>query len=274
MDTWADFEATNANLNANYRASGSLIYGGTHRLSRPIGSAAHPFTGVFEGAGSMLFVDVQNGSRDPDSADTGMFGVIGRGGVVRNFGVEGTSDGAAGATGLIAGRNDGLILDIGAYGDVRGGGPSGGIAGVNRGLILDASYQPSGFGSGVRGDGPVGGIAGVNLGTIARSSASSDVGGYVVAPVGGVAGLNRGRIIESSYRNEDGLYTVSGSRALGGLAGVNTGFIAASYTDAALDSQGTGPVGRFSGVNTGRIAADNVWGGDPSVPQTKAGNDN
>lgn len=59
----------------------------------------------------------------------------------------------------------------------------------------------------------------------------------------------------------------------GGLAGVNTGFIAASYTDAALDSQGTGPVGRFSGANTGRVAADNVWGGDPSVPQTHAGND-
>ncbi|MFM0140227.1 two-partner secretion domain-containing protein [Caballeronia grimmiae] len=187
----ADFSAIYDNLAGNYRVnpSASKLYNGT-TLPSPIGSAEHPFTGQFDGGGSTFSVKVDARNTNSQSV-TGMFGVVGEGAVVRNFGLtNGSATASQGALGMIAGRNDGLIIDVDTHGTVSGGTTAtGGVVGINRGVMAKTR---SNFTT-VSGGAATGGAVGINEGIVIRATA----GGGVTSehgPAGGVAGENRGRI--------------------------------------------------------------------------------
>jgi filamentous hemagglutinin family protein len=255
----ADFSAIYGNLAGNYRVNPSAaLYNGT-TLPSPIGSPEHPFSGQFDGGGDVFSVRVDARNTTSSSA-TGMFGVVGEGAVVRNFGLaNGSVAAGAGALGMIAGRNDGLILDVDTYGTVSGGTTAtGGVVGINRGVMAKTN---SAFTT-VTGGAATGGTVGINEGIVVRAAA----GGGVTSehgPAGGVAGENRGHIEQSYYGDQLAAPTVSAGGAVGGLIGSNSGSISQSVTNARTTTTlSHAPLGGVAGVNVGQIGQDVFWGKD------------
>lgn len=259
IDDYADFNAIYENLAGNYIVNPSLSFNGTYTLRTPIGSAAHPFTGQFDGGGSVLSFAVSTSSTDP-GATTGLFGVIGEKGVVRSFGlIDGSASADQGALGMIAGRNDGLVIDVSTYGAVGGGSTAtGGLVGLNRGVVaLSQSTYTT-----VSGGSATGGVVGVNDGVVLRSNAGSAVSSDR-GPVGGVAGVNRGTIAQTYYEDEFSESVVSGAGTVGGLVGFNAGSVSQSFTDALTNSTRRGvSLGGIAGVNIGNISGDVYWNKD------------
>ncbi|MFM0052513.1 two-partner secretion domain-containing protein [Caballeronia grimmiae] len=259
----ADFSAIYDNLAGNYRVnpSASKLYNGT-TLPTPIGSADHPFTGQFDGGGSVFSISVDARNTNPSSA-TGMFGVVGDGAVVRDFALaNGSATASQGALGMIAGRNDGLIFDAFADGTVRGGTTgTGGVVGINRGVMAKTR---SDFTT-VSGGAATGGAVGVNEGIVIRAAAGGGLGGVTSehGPAGGVAGENRGHIEQSYYGDQLEAPPVSAGGPVGGLIGSNSGSISQSVTNARTTTTLSGaPLGGVAGVNVGRIAPDVFWGNE------------
>ncbi|WP_250456298.1 filamentous hemagglutinin N-terminal domain-containing protein [Caballeronia sp. ATUFL_M2_KS44] len=253
----ADFSAIYDNLAGNYRVnpSASKLYNGT-TLPSPIGSAEHPFTGQFDGGGSVLSVSVDARNTTSRSV-TGMFGVVGEGAVVRNFGLaNGSVTANEGALGMIAGRNDGLILDVDTYGTVSGGTTAtGGVVGINRGVMAktDSSFTT------VTGGAATGGTVGINEGIVIRAAAGGGAASEH-GPAGGVAGENRGHIEQSYYGDQLAAPTVNAGGAVGGLIGSNSGSISQSVTNARTTTTRSGaPLGGVAGVNVAQIAPDVFW---------------
>jgi filamentous hemagglutinin family protein len=256
----ADFSAIYDNLAGNYHVNPAAnLYSGA-TLSAPIGSAEHPFTGQFDGGGTVLSVNVDARNTNSNSA-TGMFGVIGEGAVVRNFAlVNGSTTAGEGALGMIAGRNDGLVLDVFADGTVRGGTTAtGGVVGINRGVMAKTR---SNFTT-VSGGAATGGTVGINEGIVIRAAGGGGVGAVTSehGPAGGVAGENRGHIEQSYYGDQLEAPTVSAGGAVGGLIGSNSGSISQSVTNARTSTTLSGaPLGGVAGVNVGQIGSDVFWG--------------
>jgi len=189
-----------------------------------------------------------------------MFGVIGEGAVVPNVGLENSSVRASeGAVGMLAGRNDGLVLDVFTDGTVRGGTTAaGGVVGINRGVMAKTR---SDFTT-VSGGAATGGAVGVNEGIVIRAAGggglSSVTGEH--GPAGGVAGENRGHIEQSYYGDPLEAPPVSAGGAVGGLIGSNSGSISQSVTSARTSTNLSGaPLGGVAGVNVGQIAPDVFW---------------
>lgn len=258
INDFADFSAIYNNLAGNYRVnpSASKLYNGT-ALPSPIGSAEHPFTGQFDGGGSVFSVKVDARNTNSQSV-TGMFGVVGEGAVVRDFGLtNGSATASQGALGMIAGRNDGLIIDVDTYGAVRGGTTAtGGVVGINRGVMAKTR---SDFTT-VSGGAATGGTVGINEGIVTRVAGGGGVAS-AHGPAGGVAGENRGHIEQSYYGDQLEAPTVSAGGPVGGLVGSNSGSISQSVTKALTSTTLSGaPLGGVAGVNVGLIAPDVFWG--------------
>ncbi|MDR5755034.1 MULTISPECIES: filamentous hemagglutinin N-terminal domain-containing protein [unclassified Caballeronia] len=259
----ADFSAIYDNLAGNYRVnpSASKLNNGT-TLPSPIGSAEHPFTGQFDGGGSVFSVSVDARNTN-SSSTTGMFGVVGEGAVIRSFGLaNGSVTASEGALGMIAGRNDGLIIDVDTYGTVRGGTTAtGGVVGINRGVMAKTRND---FTT-VSGGAATGGAVGVNEGIVIRAASGGGLAGVTSehGPAGGVAGENRGHIEQSYYGYQLEAPTVSAGGAVGGLIGSNSGSISQSVTNARTSTTLSGaPLGGVAGVNVGQIAPDVFWGNE------------
>jgi hypothetical protein len=74
----------------------------------PLGTAAAPFTGTFEGLGhtiSDLTID------RPTTSDVGLIGKSGKGAVIRDVGLIGGSVSGAGYVGALAGLSGGTVSD-------------------------------------------------------------------------------------------------------------------------------------------------------------------
>jgi len=158
----------------------------------PLGSVATPFTGQFDGMGhtiSGLYAPVS--TQLPQTYGQ-LFGVIGPSGVVRNVGVtnvENYNDAAPSVVGVLAGLNQGTIVNAYATGNIGTFPTSGGLVGINDGLIerswsnvIDPGYGAVGLVG--RNNGAIvppyavgtptetsGTLAGGNHGTITQSSA-------------------------------------------------------------------------------------------------------
>ncbi|SAL83704.1 filamentous hemagglutinin-like protein [Caballeronia terrestris] len=253
----ADFSAIYDNLAGNYHVNTSAsLYNGT-TLPSPIGSAEHPFTGQFDGGGSVFSVSVDARNTNSSSA-TGFFGVVGEGAVVRDFALaNGSATASEGALGMIAGRNDGLIVDVFTYGTVRGGTTAtGGVVGINRGVLAKTRSEYTA----VSGGAATGGAVGVNEGIVTRAAAGGDVTSEH-GPAGGVAGENRGHIEQSAYVGQVVVPAISAGGAVGGLIGSNSGSLSQSITNAHISTTLSGaPLGGVAGVNVGKIAPDVFWG--------------
>ncbi|SAL67576.1 two-partner secretion domain-containing protein [Caballeronia telluris] len=265
VNSTADLNAINNNLGGNYALGTSFDLGFAPNAVHAIGSAAKPFTGQFDGMGHLLSSLNVSGT---SSQGTGLFADIGKTGVVRNFVIAGsTASSSQGPVGLLAGVNDGRVVNVGATGSVSTssatGSAAGGLVGVNRGSI-----ERGWSGGATSGQGATGGLVGENDGTIVQSYSLGNASGDARSQVGGLAGANRGTITQSYSSG-----SVDGGNYRGGLVGNNGGAIGQSFTTSSVTPAGAGTQrpGGIAGNNTGTIARDVYWNADTSGALVGAG---
>ncbi|NVI04287.1 two-partner secretion domain-containing protein [Paraburkholderia youngii] len=254
VNSMADLSAVNNDLSGNYAlGSRGLEFAGAPDFGG-IGTAANPFTGQFDGMGH-LPADLHLSA----AADTGLFGVIGKSGVVRNFTLaDGVATSSGGTVGLLAGVNYGHMVNVGATGTIDATGNTstvaGGLVGENFGRI-----ERSWAGVTINGADRIGGLVGLNDGRIGQSFAIGRATAGAQSIVGGLVGTNRGAIAQS-YADE----FLSGGATVGGLVGSNAGFIRESYAASRLTAGANATTGGIAGTNSGRIAANVFWNRESS----------
>ena len=280
--TVADLEAVVSNLAGDYALGGSQLDLSSVPNFTPIGTAAAPFTGIFNGE----FKTIANLTISASTANVGLFGVIGSTGKVENLGLVNANVAATGSgigtgdctgsfqiacLGALAGRNDGTISKSYVAGMSSVTAPAiieahaGGLVGQNNGTIT-LSYAAAT----VRNDtgaADAGGLAGDNFGTVNQSYATGPASSAGLnAFVGGLVGYGPGTVTQSFAT---GLVTATGgSSASGGLIGSGTG--TTSVTQSYWDQDTTGKTTSFGGgtaVHTAGLQAalpsgfsSSVWG--------------
>lgn len=175
----------------------------------PIGTAEHPFTGTFDGAGKTIRGLEISGSEPKDNQ--GLFGV--NAGTIKNLTIEGSKTGKD-CVGGIAGTNTeaGMITNCTADVSVAGQNNVGGIAGKNDGIIMGCTNKGGVTGSGTG----VGGIVGTNgrngkvIDTINSGNVVGDNAGSNSSTIGAVIGKNdntnvAGDISGNYYQKTDGV---------------------------------------------------------------------
>ena len=185
----------------------------------PIGKSGHPFTGTFDGNGKRITGLKVSRAED----EVGFFGLIGKGGLVKDLSVTGTvaATGDISQTGGIAGvmedaeAGKARITDCFFAGSVSGNIQVGGIVGN---VGLHNVVERCGNDAAVTGAQQVGGIAGANsYGEVRYSRNKGDVGTEnVTVNAGGVIGEVQ------NYAEVVGCYntgSVTGKDYLGGVAG-------------------------------------------------------
>lgn len=192
----------------------------------PIGSAAKPFVGTFDGNGHT----VANLTIDrPTSDEQGLFGVLGTAGRILNLRL--------------------------ANAGVRGGNRVGGLVGRTRGEIENCMVEGS-----VAGVNEVGGLAGLAVGAILTNSHASAtvVGQYAVGGLLGRGARDDGRSTAVVAGSANG--TVAGAWYVGGLVGDGDPEIADSQSSGVVDGQNSvgGLIGALYGgqVTTSRATGD------------------
>lgn len=253
-------------LSENYRLTADLDLAG---VSFPgIGTAAFPFTGVFDGQGHTISNAAISGT-----ANTGFFGVI-KGATIKNLTLEHATVTGTGNVGVLAGwaqteldkddMGDGkanLIGNCHVSGAVAGTEAVGGLVGLNGGesdpdtlfsissaidkCTADVDVTVTGRGS------KVGGLVGNNSGVITKSASLGDVHAENASMVGGLAGESYDGSIYDSHAEGN----VTGSSHTGGFAGSSSGVVRNCYSLG--DVSGKDYTGGFAGSLT---HADNVIG--------------
>jgi len=269
VNNLADLRRVAQNLAGNYALGKDIdasVQAGQDSLA-PIGlTAATPFTGQFDGFGHAI-----DRLRFTDEAlsDLGLFGVIGKTGVVRNVHVtNGSSSSLSGDNyGLIAATNNGTIayatssggVGNGSFGDLS----SGGLVGTNNGLIERSSSSAE-----ICCTGPEGGLVGWNTGTIVQSFATGDSGAGNHGTTGGLVNTNLGTITQSYATGTPG-----GLQGTGSLLNVNgpQGVVNESFALGAVGGGGPpgDPYGGVASVNQGKVNNNVYWNKDTTM-QTKA----
>jgi filamentous hemagglutinin family protein len=256
-------------LNIAHDLGGSYALGKDIDASRPsaiapLGLATRTsFTGQFDGRGHVIsnlsIYNISDGL--DDTGYTGLFAVIGKTGVVRDLDIK---NGGAGSfvspTGILAGRNDGLITYVRTSGSISTGdsfsGSAGGLVGINNGII-----ERSGSTVDVSFSGGLGGLVSQNNGLILQSYADGSSGGGVHASAGGLAAGNSGTIRQSYATGS------AGALSAGGLVDYNDGRISESFAAASLGF--TPYPGGVVSTNTGSVAGNVFW--DRQVAGTAVG---
>jgi len=247
-----------ASATATWNSNGAAtpVYAGF----TPIGSAAAPFTGTFEGLGhtiSNLTID------RPTMSDVGLIGESGKGAVIRDVGLIGGSVSGASYVGALVGQSSGVVSESYATTNVTGTSyVVGGLVGQASGALSESYATGSVVGSG----NGVGGLVGEGDGVISNSYATGSVAGSG-AEVGGLVGKNSGAVSDSYATGN-----VSGAGDVGGLVGYNLGSgstISTSYAKGAVSRSGS-TVGGLAGNSTGSITAS-YWDVTTSGQSTSAG---
>ena len=258
----------------------------------PIGTSTNPFSGQFDGMGHTID-ELSYQNMTSVTGPIGMFGTIGKTGVVRNLGVTNSNTDPSPppyghfscppggcVVGIIAGDNHGVLTNVYTSGGMTDDAPAltamfGGLVGQNEGLIERSWSNASSGDSLVNG-----GLAAINSGTITQSYSSGGTwanGTHTIA--GGLAGINRGTITQS-YTSDGYLVggegDTAGNNVIGGLVGENSGTISQSYASSLIVPHNA-KVGAIVGENTGHIGPDVYWNVDATGlsdggPGTRPGN--
>ena len=201
VNSIADLTKIEQNLAGNYALGKDLDNAGA--AFTPLGDQTTSFSGQFDGMGHtidhLVIVPV-----DPDGQSllpSGLFGVIGGTGAVRNLSltnarvIDGNPGFSSAYVGMLAGINQGHIANVSVGGsfDYSQYLIAGGLVGRNEGVIeraaanvpMTADYSE------------MGGLAGENAGTISQSYATGAVDGFVHGTPGGLVGVNTGTIRQS-----------------------------------------------------------------------------
>lgn len=136
VNSLTDLQNVSLDLAANYALGKDIAAAGASFT--PIGSSSTPFAGQFDGMGHTI--DQISPQQTAFWQPTGLFGVIGKTGVVRNVGVTNGSVGYDdGASGILAGANQGLLTHAYATGTLYNSNEdqstTGGLVGQNDGII-------------------------------------------------------------------------------------------------------------------------------------------
>jgi hypothetical protein len=247
----------------SYQLSSSFTAGGTETWNGgagfvPIGTAATPFTGTFNGAN--MTIDALHIDR-PGTDGVGLFGVVSDG-FISDLTLTGVSITGSVDVGALAGENiGGRVQDVNVlYGNVTAtdatltglsdGTDLGGLVGHNldSGTAADIVLSSVGAGLTVGLSNPsdtssrkVGGLVGSNDGSILLSTAAASVAGD--ADVGGLAGAST-NLVQFSYASGN----VTGTTSAGGLVGDNQGLVDESFA-AGSTTATAGDAGGLVGQN-------------------------
>ncbi len=240
-------------LGKNYRLKDDLDLTGTPFSG--IGSAANPFTGMFDGQGSTISNVTINA---PDGVNVGFFNAI-KGATIRdlklvNVQITGKENvgGLVGNAQVQLDSNDlsknvaNLIGGCSVSGKVTGEKNVGGLVGLNGGetdqhtlFSIASAIDKSTANVEVSGTEMTGGLVGRNNGTITKSSSGGTVKGTTTT--GGLVGDSSGDIYDSHTS-----CTVAGSSHTGGFVGFSDGAVKNCYSIG--DVSGTDYTGGFAGV--------------------------
>lgn len=240
-------------LGKNYRLKDDLDLTGTPFSG--IGSAANPFTGMFDGQGSTISNVTINA---PDGVNVGFFNAI-KGATIRdlklvNVQITGKENvgGLVGNAQVQLDSNDlsknvaNLIGGCSVSGKVTGEKNVGGLVGLNGGetdqhtlFSIASAIDKSTANVEVSGTEMTGGLVGRNNGTITKSSSGGTVKGTTTT--GGLVGDSGGDIYDSHTS-----CTVAGSSRTGGFVGFSDGAVKDCYSIG--DVSGTNYTGGFAGV--------------------------
>ncbi len=204
-------------LPLQYRLAGHIDASGTVGWNdgkgfAPVGTAAQPFTGGFDGAGYAISGLTVN---RPAENHVGLFGYA-NGGTIQKVGViNGSVTGKTDVGGLIGYLDNGWLLQSYFNGTTTGTDGVGGLIGKAHISVIEKSYS-SGT---VNGSNSVGGLAGYNNSIILNSYSTASITGD--ERLGGLAGTNSGNV---SYSYAAGAVS----------AGVNTGALFGNYTSGTL----------------------------------------
>jgi len=190
----------------------------------PIGVEFGPFRGKFDGQGHEVRDLCIN---DPDKEHAGLFGYVGRRGVITNIRVVDVAVAGKKFVGGLVGRNDGTVSNSYSSGRVSGEWAVGGLVGWNAYGTVTSNSEST---CNVNGTENVGGLVGFNAGTVSSSHYSTgSVNG--IKYVGGLMGYNDvGSIVSQS----DSTGSVEGNENVGGLVGRNDGKVSYSYSTASV----------------------------------------
>jgi len=221
-----------------------------------LGSSKSNFSGVFDGLGHTISGLTIN---RPTTDVVGLFGVVGKHGVVRNVGLVGGSVAGRSSVGGLVGSNRGTIANAYVTAGVQGAGDSvGGLAGSTTG---DSKISNAYAKGGVVGNNKVGGLIGNNLGTLGNAYATGNVRGTGDS-VGGLVGSNSaGATAHDVYATGD----VNGGNYVGGLMGKNLGGFDNAFASGSVHGTGNsvgGLVGSNATTFRNAYASGNVDGLD------------
>ena len=210
----------------------------------PIGSAVNQFKGTFDGGGHKIIGLYTNGK----TGFRGLFGYLGRGGVIKNLGVEGTvtdTNSDYGSVGGVCGYSAGTITGCYNKATVKGYTSVGGVCGHNSGTITSCYNNGDVSSTGSN----MGGVCGMSTNTITGCYNIGSVTGKKI--VGGVCGLNKSTLTRCYNTG-----TVSGTESnIGGVCGLNdSGTITSCYYLDGCNGEGT----TFNDLGTAISAEDFV----------------
>ena len=262
--SWVDIETVD-DLLALAKATDAETLGKNYRLKADlnlkdtpfngIGSAARPFTGMFDGQGHTISHVTVNA---PEGENAGFFNVI-KGATIRNLklvDVEITGKtnvgGLAGSAQVQLDSDDlsknvaNLIGGCSVSGTVTGTKNVGGLVGLNEGktdpktlFSIASAVDKCAASVTVNGKEMTGGLVGKNGGTITKSSSGGTVKGDTTT--GGLVGDSSGDIYDSHTS-----CTVAGRSHTGGFAGSSDGVVQNCYSIGGVS--GTDYTGGFAGV--------------------------
>ena len=206
--TWYDLDAVRDNLSGNHKLMNDLdcTTDGYEELASPTANAGKGWEpiGMNTQGGCGRFVGTLDGHgyeiRDmsinrPERQDVGLFGVVGRKGVVGNIGaLNVTVTGRLYVGGLVGSIYEGTVRDSYSTGSVIGNEYGvGGLVGYNGGTVSNCYAMGS-----VIGNCGVGGLVGSNYkGTVGDSYSTGSVAGN--DHVGGLVGENGGTVLDSFW---------------------------------------------------------------------------
>lgn len=262
--SWVDIETVD-DLLALAKATDAETLGKNYRLKADldlkdtpfngIGSAARPFTGMFDGQGHTISHVTVNA---PEGENVGFFNAI-KGATIRDLklvDVEITGKanvgGLAGSTQVQLDSSDlsknvaNLIGGCSVSGTVTGTKNVGGLVGLNEGktdpktlFSIASAVDKCAASVTVNGKEMTGGLVGKNGGTITKSSSGGTVKGDTTT--GGLVGGSSGDIYDSHTS-----CTVAGSSHTGGFVGFSDGAVKNCYSIGGVS--GTDYTGGFAGV--------------------------
>jgi filamentous hemagglutinin family protein len=222
----ADLQNVSQDLAGNYALGKDVDAAGV--TLAPIGNHSTPFTGQFDGMWHSVLnasVEIADFSQDYSS---GLFGVVGQAGVLRDVGVQnGSVSTSFQGSGILAGVSQGLIAN--AY---------------TSGVAAEASQEGTTFG----------GLVGRNEGTVERSWSSASISGSDAN--GGLVGYNLGTITQSYATGS--VSPVYSTGFGGGLVGINDGTISQSFATGAVGTR-LMPTHGVIAFGSGTLAPDVYW---------------